>query len=143
MTYSSIAVENARGWRDRSAWLVRAAGALLDVRAVDVWRTVGVPLAAILVFLAVWSQAAAAIDTTLGRIPGPLAVWRQAGALWADHAAERARAAAFYERQAQRNQALVAADPAARVVVAAYTGKPTFIDQILAWRPSLSASCAA
>jgi nitrate/nitrite transport system permease protein len=131
MMNSSIAAEHAGEPRDRSVWLVRAAGALLSVRAADLWRTVGVPFAAILVFLAVWSQAAAAIETTLGRIPGPTAVWRQAGALWADHAAERARAAAFYERQAQRNRALLAASPSARVVVASYTGKPTFIDQIV------------
>jgi nitrate/nitrite transport system permease protein len=130
MMNSSMAVDNAGERRDRSAWL-RAAGSLLGVRAADLWHTVGVPLAAIVVFLAVWSQASAAIETTLGRIPGPIAVWRQAGALWADHAAERARAAAFYERQAQRNRALLTANPSARVVVASYTGKPTFVDQIL------------
>jgi nitrate/nitrite transport system permease protein len=100
------------------------------VQAKDLWRTIGMPLAAILIFLAAWSQAAAAVETTLGRIPGPIAVWQQAQALWADHAAERARATAFYARQAQRNAALLVRNPAATVVVASYTGKPTFIDQI-------------
>jgi nitrate/nitrite transport system permease protein len=100
------------------------------VQAKDLWRTIGMPLAAILIFLAAWSQAAAAVETTLGRIPGPIAVWQQAQALWADHTAERARATAFYARQAQRNAALLVRNPAATVVVASYTGKPTFIDQI-------------
>ena len=114
----------------RPPW-ARLAGALTGVRAADVWRSVGIPAVAIVVFLAAWSQAAAAIETTLGRIPGPLAVWQQAQALLADHAAERARAAAFAERQAQRNAAILASNPGAPIVVAAYTGKPTYIDQIV------------
>jgi len=93
-------------------------------------RQLAVPLAAVLVFLALWSWAAASIETSLGRIPGPVGVWRQAGALWADHQVERAKAAAFYDRQAARHAAILAADPAAAVTVAAYTGKPTYIDQI-------------
>ncbi len=125
---SSIAV-NGTGGSHRSPW-TRAAALFVNVRARDVGRTIGVPLVAILLFLGAWSQAAGAIETTLGRIPGPVAVWQQGRALWADHAAERARAAAFYERQAQRNAAILAADPAARVLVASYTGKPTFVDQI-------------
>jgi nitrate/nitrite transport system permease protein len=93
-------------------------------------RHVGVPIAAILMFLFLWNRASAGIETTLGQIPGPAAVWQQAGALWADHVAERARAAAFYDRQAQRNAAAVAANPTAAVRVVDYTGKPTYIDQI-------------
>ena len=100
-------------------------------RAGDLARHVGVPIAAILVFLFLWSRVSAGIETTLGRIPGPTAVWQQTGALWADHVAERARAAAFYQRQEQRNAALRAANPAAVVTVVAYTGKPTYIDQIV------------
>jgi nitrate/nitrite transport system permease protein len=84
----------------------------------------------VLVFLAVWSQVAASLETTLGRIPGPAAVLLQTRALWVDHLAERARADAFYERQASRNAAIRQQNRAAAVVVAAYTGKPTFIDQI-------------
>jgi nitrate/nitrite transport system permease protein len=60
-----------------------------------------------------------------------VAVWEQAGALWADHVAERALAAAFYDRQAQRNAATLAANPSASVATVAYTGKPTYVDQIV------------
>jgi nitrate/nitrite transport system permease protein len=100
-------------------------------RVQDMGRHLGVPLVAIAVFLFAWSRASAGIETTLGQIPGPTAVAQQAGALWADHVAERARAAAFYQRQAERNAAILAANPAAAVTVVAYTGKPTYVDQIL------------
>jgi nitrate/nitrite transport system permease protein len=95
------------------------------------WRAVGVPLVAIALFLFVWSQVSSGIQTSLGQIPGPIAVWQQAQALWGDHLAERAKAAAFYERQKARNAARRAEDPTANVVVRKYTGKPTYIDQIL------------
>jgi len=100
-------------------------------RVRDLGRHVGMPIVAILLFLFGWSRVSAGVETTLGRIPGPVAVWQQAGALWADHVAERARATAFYERQAQRNAAVLAARPDTAVTIATYTGKPTYIDQIL------------
>ncbi|HKE95649.1 MAG TPA: ABC transporter permease subunit, partial [Povalibacter sp.] len=96
----------------------------------ELWQFLGVPLLAIGAFLFAWSQASHTIETSLGKIPGPLAVWQQTGALWADHEAERAKAAAFYERQAKRNAEKLAADPRAEIVTRKYTGKPTYIDQI-------------
>jgi nitrate/nitrite transport system permease protein len=90
----------------------------------------GPPLLGILAFGFVWSWASASIDTTLGEIPGPAAVWRQAGVLYAEHQAERARAAVFYERQDARRAEALARDPAAVVGAVRYTGKPTFLDQI-------------
>ena len=47
----------------------------------------GVPLVAIAVFLLLWSQVSQGIQTSLGQIPGPAAVWEQTKALWADHQA--------------------------------------------------------
>jgi nitrate/nitrite transport system permease protein len=92
---------------------------------------VGIPALAIVLFLFAWSQASSSIETSLGRIPGPVDVWNQTGALWSDHVAERARADAFYERQAARNAQILAASPGALVMTVPYTGKPTYIDQIL------------
>lgn len=97
----------------------------------QLWQLLGVPLLAIGVFLFVWSQGSSRIETSLGTIPGPVAVWEQAGALWEDHKAERAKADAFYERQARRNAEKVAEDPNAQIAIRKYTGKPTYIDQIL------------
>ncbi len=94
------------------------------------WRQVGVPVLAILLFLGAWSRVAATIETSLGRIPGPAAVWQQAQALRTEHLRERGRESAFYSRQADRNAARLAADPSAAVATLAYTGRPTYIDQI-------------
>jgi len=94
------------------------------------WQLLGVPLVAILVFLFAWSQVASRIETSLGQIPGPAAVWSQAQSLWKDHKAEREKAEAFYERQRQRNAERLAKNPNAEVKIRQYTGKPTYIDQI-------------
>lgn len=116
------------------AWLVPllriAAGDNPKAQLQDLWRLAGVPLLAIGLFLFAWAQAAPTVHTSLGAVPGPAAVWEQATALWADHQAERAKQAAFYERQEKRNADILAKDPAAEVKVRAYTGKPTYIDQI-------------
>jgi len=100
-------------------------------QARDLWKLLGIPLVAIAVFLFAWSRMADAIDTSLGKIPGPVAVWDQTGALWEDHKAEREKAVAFYERQEKRNAEKLAEDPNADVTIRKYTGKPTYIDQIL------------
>jgi nitrate/nitrite transport system permease protein len=97
----------------------------------ELWRLLGIPLVAIAVFLFAWSQLSARIQTSLGQIPGPLAVLHQAQSLWADHKAEREKAAAFYERQAKRNADKLAKNPNAEIRAVKYTGKPTYIDQIL------------
>lgn len=97
----------------------------------ELGRTIGVPLLAMAAFVALWSFFAARIETSLGQIPGPSAVMEQAGALWVDHKAERQRRVEFYERQALRNAELLAEDPAAEPSQAQYTGRPTYIDQIL------------
>jgi nitrate/nitrite transport system permease protein len=96
----------------------------------QLWLDLGAPVIAIAAFLLIWSQVSAGIQTSLGKIPGPAAVWEQAQALWADHLQQREKAKAFYERQAQRNAEKLAADPSTDMTVRRYTGKPTYIDQI-------------
>jgi len=96
-----------------------------------VWRTLGVPLLAIAVFLFGWSRLSANIETSLGKIPGPTGAWAAAQTLWVDHKIEREKAQAFYVRQEKRNAEKLAEDPHAEIVVRKYTGKPTYIDQIL------------
>ena len=89
------------------------------------------PLIAFVLFLGMWSYAAARIETSLGQLPGPIAVWGQAANLVVEHRAERQKELAFFERQEKRNEAKLAEDPAASVRIRPYTGKPTFFDQIL------------
>jgi nitrate/nitrite transport system permease protein len=95
------------------------------------WRSLGAPLLAILVFLFLWGRVAAKVETSLGRIPGPVAVWHQAGTLWVEYRQESTRRAAFYARQGHRNEELRASDPSAEISTARYTGRPTYVDQIL------------
>jgi nitrate/nitrite transport system permease protein len=97
----------------------------------ELGRTLGAPVLAVVMFLMVWSFVASRIETSLGQIPGPAAVWEQVGALWQDHKAERQREAEFYQRQAARNAERIAADPTYVPSRVEYTGRPTYIDQIL------------
>ncbi|MBD3670446.1 MAG: ABC transporter permease [Gammaproteobacteria bacterium] len=91
---------------------------------------VGVPVLGILLFMMIWSGVASRIDTSLGKFPGPSAVWEQTVGLYADHERQRDREARFMERQEKRNAAKLEKDPNAEVKIRDYTGKPTFFDQI-------------
>ncbi len=95
------------------------------------WLAIGVPAVAIAAFLWVWAESAARVQTSLGAVPGPVQVFSQARNLLEDHAAERAKQAEFYKRQEERNRQRLAEDPKAEVSIHKWTGKPTFIDQIL------------
>ncbi|MCB1996071.1 MAG: ABC transporter permease subunit, partial [Rhodoferax sp.] len=95
------------------------------------WQGLGVPLVAILLFLAVWAGVAPRIQTSLGAVPGPVQVAEQAWGLWQSHLDERERAKAFYERQDKRNQERLAEDPTYEPRNFKYTGKATYLDQIV------------
>lgn len=92
--------------------------------------TIGTPVLAVLVFLGAWSWVAKNVEVNFGAIPGPVAVWTEAGNLWKDHKEERAREAAFYERQAERKAAALARNPDREWTDRKYAGRPTYIDQI-------------
>ena len=47
------------------------------------------PVIALAVFLALWSTSAQQVQTSLGQLPGPIAVFQQAGNLVDEHNAER------------------------------------------------------
>ena len=96
----------------------------------ELGRVLGLPVLSIVIFLGAWAQVAPKIDTSLGTIPGPAKVWEEAVNLWQDHKAERAKEAAFYERQEKRNERYAAEGRTDKVKERAYTGKPTYIDQI-------------
>ena len=93
-------------------------------------RQLGLPILGLVLFLMVWHVAAANIDTSLGKFPGPADTWEQAQNLYAEHVAERDKADAFYERQEERIQERLAVDPDYEVKWRDYTGSPTYLDQI-------------
>ena len=92
-------------------------------------RVLVIPLLGIMIFLAAWAWLAPKVQTSLGAVPGPVQVWEQVGNLWDDHTRERDKAAAFYERQEERNETRIADGKEPRY--RNYTGKPTYIDQIV------------
>jgi len=91
-------------------------------------RSVGAPLLAFALFLGVWSQLAARLETSFGAVPGPVQVVAAARSLWAEHGAERERRHAFEARMAEKRAAAVAAGET--FVERRYAGKPTYLDQI-------------
>jgi nitrate/nitrite transport system permease protein len=117
------------GWL--APFLLIAAGEPAGQELKKLWERLFVPLAALALFVAAWAWAAPQVQTSLGAVPGPAQVWEQAGALWVDHVAEREKAADFYARQRARNAQILEQDPDAEVRIRAYTGKPTYIDQIV------------
>ncbi|MGF1623882.1 MAG: ABC transporter permease [Alphaproteobacteria bacterium] len=97
----------------------------------ELWHSLLVPLLGIGIFLALWTVLAPRVETSLGTIPGPAEVAAQAGVLWDDHLAEREKADAFHAEQARRNAEMIAEGNDDRVRWRDYTGRPTYIDQIV------------
>jgi nitrate/nitrite transport system permease protein len=91
-------------------------------------RNLGAPALAFALFLALWSQAAARIETSIGALPGPVQVLGAARGLLDEHRAERLKAAEFAQRMEQRRAEALAAGEAWRE--RRYAGRPTFPDQI-------------
>lgn len=94
------------------------------------WQLLGVPIAAIVIFLSAWAWLAPKVQTSLGAIPGPAQVWEQARQLHVEAGQERQKEAEFHARQDERNAKLVADGKADQVKQRAYTGRPTFYQQI-------------
>jgi nitrate/nitrite transport system permease protein len=88
------------------------------------------PILGMVIFLGLWNVLAKNIDTSLGQFPGPVAVWEQANVLIDEHQAQSAKADLFYERQEKRNAQRVAKDPTYQPRIRAFTGAPTFFEQI-------------
>jgi len=87
-----------------------------------------VPLAAIAVFLVCWSVLAGSVQTSIGSVPGPAAVWEQAKSMVEEHRRERLEEQAFYERmEALRARYEAEGRPWKE---RRYSGPPTYLDQI-------------
>ncbi len=97
----------------------------------ELFKIMGIPVIAFILFLAIWDWSAARIQSSLGTIPGPVSVWTEAGNLINEHYQEREKQMAFYDRQKLRNADTLAKNPAAQVSIRPYTGRPTYFDQII------------
>lgn len=108
-----------------------AMGDSIKLQLKELQNQLFIPLIGIAAFLAAWAWLAPQVNTSLGAIPGPLQVSEQAANLWADHVAERVKSDQFYARQDARNVKLIAEGKPDMVRHRQYTGKATYIDQIL------------
>ena len=95
-----------------------------------VWRMAGVPMLSIAAFITLWSALAPMVQTSLGAIPGPAAVWAEVVTLHQDAAEKSAKESAFYAQVDERNARMIADGRPEDVKEMAYTGAPTYYDQI-------------
>ena len=96
----------------------------------QLWLIMGIPIIAFILFLGLWSFSAAKVNTSLGAIPGPVAVWHEAGGLLDEHFTEKKKEAAYYQRQQERNKQKLAENPAAEIKTRPYNGQATYLDKI-------------
>lgn len=89
------------------------------------------PMIGIIVFLILWSFTAGKIDTSLGKFPGPVQVYEAGLGIVDEYNAEKVKEAAFNERQDKRHAKKLAKDPDAKLKFRKYTGKETFLAQII------------
>jgi nitrate/nitrite transport system permease protein len=98
------------------------------VQVLQLLRTLGIPALAFAVFLTGWSILAANVETSIGRLPGPSAVWTEAGNLLAEHRVERQKEREFHQRMEVMRAKWEAEGRAWKP--RRYSGKPTYLDQI-------------
>lgn len=99
-------------------------------QAKEVWQLLGVPLVAIAVFLVLWGTLAPKVQTSLGAIPGPVAVWQEVISLHEDAQEKAAKEAKHVERVEARNQRFIEAGEPEKVKDIPYTGAPSYYTQI-------------
>lgn len=94
----------------------------------EIWRLLGVPLLAIAGFLLLWATLAPTVQTSLGAIPGPVAVWDEAVNLHEDAQDKAASRARFQEQVATLNDRRI--EQGQEPVERSYTGSPSYYAQI-------------
>lgn len=96
----------------------------------DLWLGMGIPVIAFMLFLGMWSFSASKVHTSLGVIPGPAAVWHEAGGLIDAYQVEKQKEHEFYQRQKERNEKRLAENPDANIKKRPYIGTATYPGQI-------------
>jgi len=116
------------------AWITpvlkAAAGDNPRAQISEIWRLLLVPLLAIIGFLILWGVMAPKVQTSLGVIPGPSQVWAEMVNLHHDAVTRSEKKAAFAIRVEERNEKMIAAGKPEQVKQIAYTGAPSYYDQI-------------
>lgn len=110
--------------------LKAAAGDNPRAQGAEIWRLLGVPLLAITAFLVLWAVLAPQVQTSLGAVSGPAQVWSEAVGLHEDAVRTGERRERFETMLAERNQRLIDSGRAEEVKDVAYTGAPSYYQQI-------------
>ncbi|PWR04526.1 nitrate ABC transporter permease [Meridianimarinicoccus roseus] len=110
--------------------LKAAAGDNPRAQLSEIWRLLFVPLLAIAAFLLLWGTLAPQVQTSLGAIPGPAQVWTEAVNLHEDAQATGEKRAKFEAMVEKRNQRLIEQGRDDDVKTVAYTGAPSYYQQI-------------
>ncbi|MHA6323690.1 ABC transporter permease [Roseivivax sp. CAU 1753] len=105
-----------------------AAGDNPRAQVSEIWRLLGVPLLAIVGFLALWGALAPTVQTSLGAVPGPAQVWEEAVNLHQDARAKAASRDQFQQQVAALNERRV--EQGKEPIERAYTGAPSYYAQI-------------
>ncbi|MFD0909589.1 ABC transporter permease [Ruegeria arenilitoris] len=110
--------------------LKAAAGDNPRAQMAEIWRLLIVPILSICAFLLLWATLAPKVQTSLGAVPGPAQVWEEMVNLNQDAQAKAAKRAKFEAMVEKRNQKLIEAGRADEVKQVAYTGAPSYYQQI-------------
>ncbi|MBI3313024.1 MAG: ABC transporter permease [Candidatus Omnitrophica bacterium] len=94
-------------------------------------KNIGIPAVTCLLFLLAWAVTAPQIKTSLGKVPGPVEVGEQVQSLIHEFRQEKAKEKAFYVREKERVAKKLEENPGEEVKTRKYSGKPTFLDQII------------
>jgi len=110
--------------------LKAAAGDNPKAQMGEIWRLLAVPILAICAFLLMWGTLAPKVQTSLGAIPGPAAVWTEAVNLHGEAMAKAEKRAKHEERVAKRNERFIANGQPDKVKNIPFTGAPSYYSQI-------------
>ncbi len=110
--------------------LKAAAGDNPRAQITEIWRLLIVPLLSICAFLLLWATLAPKVQTSLGAVPGPAQVWSEMVSLNEDAKAKAAKRAKFEAMVEKRNQKFIDAGQPEKVKEVAFTGAPTYYQQI-------------
>lgn len=105
-------------------------GINFNVVATRLLKNTALPAVGLGIFLLMWHLGSGAIQTSLGQFPGPVQVEQQVRSLYAEHLEEKQRKVDFFERQQKRIEERQKIEPGYKAEIRAYTGKPTFMEQI-------------
>ncbi len=108
-----------------------AAGERVKPQLLELWRSLGIPLAAILLFLAVWGFLAPRCIPASARCRGRSRSGSRPTICGRNISPNARKKQAFYERQKKRNAEIARRESESRSRKISYTGQPTYLDQIV------------